>query len=72
MPTHILIPVTLVLISLVILCPVVVFFVRRSSRYRKELEYINMEIRRTEGAEQRHWMRKRRSLRKKYFCFRKL
>ena len=30
--------------------------------FTKELKYINMEIQRTEGAEQRYWKRKKRKL----------
>ena len=72
MPDHVWIPALLVLVSLVILCPIVGCLARRISRFRKEMEYINMEIRRTEGAEYHHWLKKKRSLWKRFLLCRKL
>ena len=44
------------------LLALVAWFAWYSEKFSKELRYLNMEIRRTRGAERRHYLRRRRKL----------
>ena len=54
--------VLLIIVGLMILLGAVVWLARFINDFSGELRTINMEIRRTEGRERRHWIRTRRRL----------
>lgn len=54
--------VVLVLLVLVIVFPIIFYLVKNIYNFKDELDYINMEIRRTVGGERRYWQNEKKKL----------
>lgn len=43
--------------------------IRGIAMYSREMRYINMEIKRTRGSEQKVWIKRKRRLRRRFYMF---
>ena len=48
---------------------ILIRIIRGVSRFSRHLRYINSEINRTQGSEQKSWMRKKRRVIKKFYTY---
>lgn len=52
----------LIVVGLIVLLALVIWFAKFVNDFSRELRILNIEIRRSEGSERRHWLRARRRL----------